>query len=175
MNQTNPQDWAAAAQQFQQSFTEGWTKALESFQTLNGHPAQTGLTATGLPATPPVTLPPERLQALHQQYLKEAAELWNQGLHANPVVKDRRFAGDAWTSNPVAAFSAASYLLNARTLMGLADAVEGDAKLKARIRFAVEQWMAASAPRMSRTRCAAARRFWWPAPRCSTRRTPRRR
>jgi polyhydroxyalkanoate synthase len=46
----------------------------------------------------------------------------------------------------VAAFSAAAYLLNARTLMGLADAVEADAKTKARIRFAVEQWMAASSP-----------------------------
>jgi polyhydroxyalkanoate synthase len=46
----------------------------------------------------------------------------------------------------VAAFSAAAYLLNARALMGLADAVESDAKTKARIRFAVEQWMAASSP-----------------------------
>ncbi|PKO40789.1 MAG: class I poly(R)-hydroxyalkanoic acid synthase [Betaproteobacteria bacterium HGW-Betaproteobacteria-3] len=146
MNQTNPQDWAAAAQQFQQSFTEGWAKALESFQTLDVNPALNGLTAPSLPAAAPLTMAPERLQTLQQQYLKDAAELWNQGLHANPVVKDRRFAGDAWASNPVAAFSAAAYLLNARTLMGLADAVEGDAKLKARIRFAVEQWMAASAP-----------------------------
>jgi polyhydroxyalkanoate synthase len=146
VNQTNPQDWAAAAQQFQQSFTEGWAKALESFQTLDVNPALNGLTAPSLPAAAPLTMAPERLQTLQQQYLKDAAELWNQGLHANPVVKDRRFAGDAWASNPVAAFSAAAYLLNARTLMGLADAVEGDAKLKARIRFAVEQWMAASAP-----------------------------
>jgi len=46
----------------------------------------------------------------------------------------------------VAAFSAAAYLLNARTLMGLADAVEADEKTKARIRFGVEQWMAAMAP-----------------------------
>jgi polyhydroxyalkanoate synthase len=46
----------------------------------------------------------------------------------------------------LAAFTAAAYLLNARTLMGLADAVEADAKTKARIRFAVEQWMAAAAP-----------------------------
>ena len=48
--------------------------------------------------------------------------------------------------NPVAAFSAAVYLLNARTLLGLAEAAETDAKTKARLRFAVEQWMAASAP-----------------------------
>jgi polyhydroxyalkanoate synthase len=31
-------------------------------------------------------------------------------------------------------------------MMGLADAVEADAKTRNRIRFAVEQWMAASAP-----------------------------
>ena len=46
----------------------------------------------------------------------------------------------------MATFSAAAYLLNARTLMGLADAVETDAKTRARIRFAVEQWIAAMAP-----------------------------
>jgi polyhydroxyalkanoate synthase subunit PhaC len=60
--------------------------------------------------------------------------------------KDKRFAAQAWNNNPLAAFSASTYLLNARTLMGLADAVEGDTKTRARIRFAVEQWMAASAP-----------------------------
>ncbi|MBL4785119.1 MAG: hypothetical protein JKY49_06795, partial [Cohaesibacteraceae bacterium] len=40
----------------------------------------------------------------------------------------------------------AVYLLNARTLLGLAEAADADAKTKARLRFAVEQWMAASAP-----------------------------
>src|SRR5690606_36990146 len=59
---------------------------------------------------------------------------------------DRLFAGDAWSSNPVAAFTAATYLLNARTLMALADAVQGDAKKRAKVRFAVEQWIAASSP-----------------------------
>jgi len=46
----------------------------------------------------------------------------------------------------VAAYSAAAYLLNARTLMGLAEAVEADPKTRARIRFGVEQWIAAMAP-----------------------------
>jgi polyhydroxyalkanoate synthase len=90
--------------------------------------------------------PPDKLQQLQQQYLKDATELWNQSLHANPPSTDRRFSADAWGHNPMAAFSAAAYLLNARTLMGLADAVEADAKTRARIRFAVEQWMAAAAP-----------------------------
>lgn len=144
MNQT-PQDWAEAAQQFQQTFADSWSKAIQSFQTLDLSASGAGFPAGALQA-PAVSFSAEKMQELQQQYLKDAAELWNQGLHANPVVKDRRFAGDAWSENPVAAFSAAAYLLNARTLMGLADAVEGDAKVKARIRFAVEQWMAASAP-----------------------------
>jgi polyhydroxyalkanoate synthase len=43
-------------------------------------------------------------------------------------------------------FPPPSTCLNARTLLGLAEAVRGDTKVKARLRFAVEQWMAASAP-----------------------------
>ena len=82
---------------------------------------------------------------IQQTYLKEVAELWNQGLQAKPQ-GDRRFASEAWQSNPMAAFSAATYLLNARTLMAMSDAVEGDAKTRARVRFAVQQWIDASAP-----------------------------
>jgi polyhydroxyalkanoate synthase len=72
--------------------------------------------------------------------------LWNQSLHGKPEVKDRRFKGDAWAHNPMAAFTAAAYLLNTRTMMALTEAAETDAKTKARIQFAVEQWAAASAP-----------------------------
>jgi polyhydroxyalkanoate synthase len=64
---------------------------------------------------PKLAFAPDKLLQLQQQYLKDATELWNQSLHANPPVTDRRFAGDAWGHNPVAAFSAAAYLLNART------------------------------------------------------------
>jgi polyhydroxyalkanoate synthase len=46
----------------------------------------------------------------------------------------------------MAAYAAAVYMLNARTLMGMAEAVEADAKTRNRIRFAVEQWVAAAAP-----------------------------
>ena len=131
-------DWAKGVQQFQQLFGDSWTKALQSFQGLD-------LGAAGTPA-PKLAFAPERLQQLQQQYLKEATELWNQSLQATPTSSDRRFAADAWSHNPMAAFSAAAYLLNARTLMGLAEAVDSDPKTRARIRFAVEQWMAASSP-----------------------------
>ena len=52
----------------------------------------------------------------------------------------------AWAANPVASFSAAAYLLNARTLMGMAEAVQTDDKTRARIRFALEQVTAAASP-----------------------------
>ena len=88
-----------------------------------------------------------KLQHIQQQYLKESTELWQQALSAQtPTVGDRRFSGSAWQQNPVASFAAATYLLNTRTLMEMAEAVEGDEKTKARLRFAVEQWAAASAP-----------------------------
>ena len=37
-------------------------------------------------------------------------------------------------------------LSRSRALLGLVEAVEADAKTKGRLRFAIEQWMAASAP-----------------------------
>jgi polyhydroxyalkanoate synthase len=92
-----------------------------------------------------VQFDPEQLSTLQATYMKEAAELWMQGLNAKPV-GDRRFAAEAWQKNPMAAFSAASYLLNARTLMAMAEAVQGDAKTRARVAFAVQQWIDASAP-----------------------------
>ena len=127
---------------FQQAFVQGWNNALESFQSL-------GVRGNGYDATawefPTFSLAPERLKELQQQYLSEASALWRVD-EAIKAAGDRRFAGEAWSSNPLSAFAAAIYLLNARTLLGMAEAVEGDPKTRARLRFAVEQWMAASAP-----------------------------
>ena len=63
-----------------------------------------------------------------------------------PALADRRFAAQDWAENPAAAYTAQMYLLNARTLMQMADSVEGDAKTQARIRFAVQQWIDCRAP-----------------------------
>ena len=141
MNQAAPEFWTRAAQQFQQNLTESWSKTLQPFLRMD-----LGGAAVNPSAEHPLSFAPDKLEALRQQYLKEAAELWQQGLQGPPVHKDRRFAADAWTANPVSAYTAAAYLLNARTLMGLAEAVEADPKTRNRIRFAVEQWAAAAAP-----------------------------
>ena len=98
-------------------------------------------------------LPPElaAATALQASYLQQASEIWNQTLHAQPAAQitappDRRFAAKEWQANPAAAYTAQMYLLNARTLMQMADSLQGDEKTRARIRFAVQQWIDATAP-----------------------------
>jgi polyhydroxyalkanoate synthase subunit PhaC len=103
-------------------------------------------------------LPMSTLAQMQSEYLKTVADVWNQQLARWPgLVKaedsppskplpDRRFAASAWLENPAAAYTAQMYLLNARTLMQMADAVEGDEKTRARIRFAVQQWIDAASP-----------------------------
>ncbi len=145
MTPDTPEFWAQSAQQFQQSLSEGWAKAFDSFKSMDLGAAGAGLGA-GAAKTPEIHFAPEQLQALQQQYLEEAAKLWTQGFQGKAPAADKRFAAQAWSENPVAAFSAAAYLLNTRTLMGLADAVQTDVKTRARIRFAVEQLTAAAAP-----------------------------
>ena len=63
-----------------------------------------------------------------------------------PAKPDRRFAGQEWMTNPATAYIAQMYLLNARTLLQMADEIDGDEKTKARIRFAVQQWVDAASP-----------------------------
>ncbi|MES2943424.1 MAG: alpha/beta fold hydrolase, partial [Pseudomonadota bacterium] len=156
-------NWAQAAQQMQETFTTGLQQAmgaLGNFGTNNpfgaagaaGAPAgfpSMDMSALKNAAAPPITFDSAQLFEIQQRYIAEASALWNQAMQvgaASPVAGDKRFAAEAWNDNPVAKFSAATYLLNSKTLMGMAEAVEGDAKTKARVRFAVEQWMAASAP-----------------------------
>jgi len=153
---------ADAFEPFQQALTQGWRKALESFQqpagqgawTGNGKPLwqmpqipeMPGMPSLGaMPELPKFSIDPAALQAIQQQYIAEATALWGQGFQARPE-GDRRFAGEAWSGNPLSAFSAAIYLLNGRTLLKMAEAIDADEKTKARLRFAVEQWMAASSP-----------------------------
>ncbi|MEO5659434.1 MAG: class I poly(R)-hydroxyalkanoic acid synthase [Polaromonas sp.] len=145
-------NWAQSAQQMQANLGEGFKQIMASMG--NGP-------APGFPqmdmsifkptdqAQPSIKFEPSKLLELQQRYIAGASALWNQGLQAGaatPAVVDRRFSDPAWQENPVSKFLSSAYQLNASTMMGLAEAVESDAKTKARLRFAVEQWMAASAP-----------------------------
>ena len=102
------------------------------------------------------------LTQLQGDYLKQASELWNQSLHRLPTlpipgmpalapapvqaIADRRFSAPAWTADPSAAYTAQMYLLNSRTLMQMADQVQGEEKTRQRIRFAVQQWIDMASP-----------------------------
>jgi len=128
--------WTEGVQQF---FTEHWAKAMQTF-------GQLGVMAPAAEASQ-VQFDMEKLQSLQQNYIAQASQLWSGGIsNPPPVPEDRRFASLNWTKNPLAAFTAAAYSLNAQALMGMAEAVQADEKTRQRIRFAVEQWVAAMAP-----------------------------
>jgi polyhydroxyalkanoate synthase len=95
-----------------------------------------------------LSLPAPLMSELQSAYLEQSTALWNHSLQVRPApVADRRFAAEEWTSSPASAFISQMYLLNARTLMQMADQIRvDDEKTKARIRFAVQQWIDATAP-----------------------------
>ena len=101
-----------------------------------------------------LSLPPQAMSSVQSDYLQQATKLWNESLQAvsgqggakvTPPA-DRRFAGKDWADNPAAAYTAQMYLLNARTMMQMAEQIQGDEKTKARVRFAVQQWVDAVSP-----------------------------
>ncbi|NJM43770.1 MAG: class I poly(R)-hydroxyalkanoic acid synthase, partial [Brachymonas sp.] len=92
----------------------------------------------------PFQLDAQAMQEVQQGYLQQVQALWS--AQAQPATTDRRFASDAWGSNPIASFTSALYLLNARTMLQMVDCVQADAKTKARLRFATEQQIAAASP-----------------------------
>ncbi len=101
-----------------------------------------------------VSLPSEAMEKLRADYLAQATLMWNSALSpslqkgdkAGAPLSDKRFSADAWAQNPASALTAQTYLLNARTMMQMAESMQGDAKIKAKIRFAVQQWVDAAAP-----------------------------
>ena len=100
-----------------------------------------------------LSLPMDAMAKLQGDYISQATAMWNNTLTAfqkesTPAapVGDKRFSADAWAKNPAAAMVAQAYLLNARTLLQMAESVQGDAKTKAKIRFAVQQWVDAASP-----------------------------
>lgn len=138
-------------QPLQQFWNEQWSRTLQTLQQM-GSPGM-GSAAAGAPPWKPVmpeagALPvdADKLAQLQQSYLEGAKALCEAGGAQALLAKDRRFNTESWSGNPVAAATAATYLLNSRMLMGLADAVQGDEKTRTRVRFAVEQWLAAMAP-----------------------------
>jgi polyhydroxyalkanoate synthase subunit PhaC len=93
------------------------------------------------------TIDPSAVARLQTDYMQQLSSLWQELLGSkSPTVADRRFAAPEWQSNPLHAFNAATYLLNARFLMAMADSVEATPRAKQKIRFAVQQMVDAMSP-----------------------------
>jgi polyhydroxyalkanoate synthase len=95
---------------------------------------------------PALRIAPERLAELQKEYSTELAQLMSGVLEARPAPtpSDKRFATPAWTGSH--AYLADLYLLNARFMQRLAENLDVDAKSKAKITFAVSQWVDAMSP-----------------------------
>ncbi|WP_295756991.1 class I poly(R)-hydroxyalkanoic acid synthase [Undibacterium sp.] len=87
------------------------------------------------------------LSKLQSDYLQEFGGLWQNFLSSSPpVFEDKRFSSSEWHSQSTHSYTVSSYLLNARFLMSMADAVDAPEKIKQKIRFAVQQMIDAMSP-----------------------------
>lgn len=137
--QADPQAWMA---QFASQFADpnAWQSMLQTPQ-LDTRPFTATVKEFG------ATIDPSVAAKLQSDYMQEMSSLWQQVLAAKaPVIADKRFTSPEWQSNPLFAFNAAAYLLNARFLMAMADAVEATPRAKQKIRFAVQQMVDAMSP-----------------------------
>jgi polyhydroxyalkanoate synthase len=72
-----------------------------------------------------MSMAPDAIEQLKSDYMASIGTLWQDFMSGKaPAVADRRFSSTAWQNNPMSAFSAASYLLNAKFLTAMADAVD---------------------------------------------------
>ena len=90
---------------------------------------------------------PAVMARLQADYLQQIGILWENALASKPAdLADKRFAAPAWQSNSMMAFNAASYLLNAKFLNAMVDAVKASPKVRQKIRFSVQQMIDAMSP-----------------------------
>ena len=92
----------------------------------------------------------QRVGDLQRRYVEQLSGLWREFIEhpekASEPIKDNRFADPAWQGNPLAAFYARAYLLNAEFMNRLAETVDTDRKTKRRVKFAVSQFVDAASP-----------------------------
>ena len=137
MNSSDPTT-SMPAWMAQLSDSSKWTQMLQPLQSSNPM-AQLG--ELGAEIEPTV------MAKLQADYVQELGQLWQGTLSAKkPELGDKRFADPAWQSNEMMSFNAAYYLLNARFLTAMADAVKAKPKAKEKIRFGVQQMIDAMSP-----------------------------
>ena len=137
-----PDPQAVAAQWFAQiSDPAAWKTMMNIPAAADPNPLAAILKEAG------VGVDPATMETLRNAYLQKATGLWQGFMSGNtPELKDRRFAAPEWRANPLSAFNAASYLLNAEFLLAMADAVVAQPKERLKIQFAVQQMVDAMSP-----------------------------
>jgi len=95
-----------------------------------------------------LTISPQALETIQQDYLKQAAQIWSQAMsdHKALTLSDRRFSSEAWRESSMASYLASMYMLNAETLTRMGQQAEGDLRSKERLNFALSQWVDAASP-----------------------------
>ncbi len=133
----------AAIAQAGSETTKGWMDLMTSAQRA-GSPAPWLTARAGDEA---------RIAALQTAHVEQQIKLWSafvSGKPAEPLVEpdpaDKRFAAREWRQNAYYDYVKQSYLLAARHLADLAEAVEAEGQAKERLRFAVRQWIDAMCP-----------------------------
>ncbi|MGI4847232.1 MAG: class I poly(R)-hydroxyalkanoic acid synthase [Janthinobacterium lividum] len=87
------------------------------------------------------------MEKLQGQYMEQLSALWADVMASKPLnVDDRRFSTAAWKANPLYSFNAAAYLLNAKFMVAMADALDATPKVKQKLRFAIQQSVDALSP-----------------------------
>jgi len=109
-------------------------------------PSGTTVLPAGMFADLPLPVDPARLLELQNEYTRDVSRLWSSWVEGRPIVppSDKRFATPLWQG--LHAYLAEVYLANSRYMTGLAESVEVDERSRAKIRFAVQQWIDAMSP-----------------------------
>ena len=143
---TQPQPaYDAQAWMAQMSDPKGWQSMMNLMQ--SGMPGMSGMSGHSEIQNVMALVPPEKLMQLQQDYTEKFSALWSGLMESKkPEIADRRFSAPAWQANPLYAFNAATYLLNAHFLNALAESVEVDEQTKKKIRFATQQTVDAMSP-----------------------------
>jgi polyhydroxyalkanoate synthase len=145
-SKTQPQSaYDAQAWMAQMSDPKGWQSMMNLMQ--SGMPGMSGMHGHSDTQNVMALVPPEKLMQLQQDYTEKFSALWSGLMESKkPQITDRRFSAPAWQANPLYAFNAATYLLNAHFLNALAESVEVDEQTKKKIRFATQQTVDAMSP-----------------------------
>lgn len=105
------------------------------------------------PPLPTAASDPSRLAALQRHYAEQHLALWNAmtkgetaalGPPATPG--DRRFSSAEWGSSPFYDYLRRSYLINARYLVEVVEALHVDARTRDKLRFVTRQFVDAMSP-----------------------------